>query len=137
MIDDLLLELIELVKKAAPELWEIYIRQIYIDGAGKIAYGAVFLVAAIVCIIVLRKTIVLRKKIGEYNRSPELYRLEDDFKELYAKDADDGDITFALIVSSLVGALAVWMTVDLFVSAAKYFFNPSYYAIQLLIESVK
>lgn len=111
-MENILQQLIDMVKATAPALWAIYIKQAYIYGAQEIAWSIVFLVLG---------TILFRIGKNEFRK------LKKD------KNYDAGGGYFAF-----VGTAITWIAFVLtLVGAVAKFVNPEYYAIQIMLSAIK
>lgn len=114
-MDIILEELIELVKNASPIIWDALYRQVFVEGLSYLIW-AVFLIFVAVGFVRLAKWSALKaKKIKSY--------LTNDFEI----------ITMFAYAFSVISGFASF---SLFVTAIKWFSNPSYYAIKILLSTL-
>lgn len=111
MIDEVLRKLIEFVQEASPLVWSTLVKQVYAEAVGHV----VWLVAAVVLSVFVYRFCVWMKKMDD--------------------DTNDTDITLQLVgwgLLIILGAVITYQAIESF----KMFFNPEYYAIQLILKNI-
>ena len=121
-MDELIYELIELMKQTAPELWRIAQRQVVVKTV-QVSIGLVFAIAILcVCYVVIKKLYVWRKS--------------DDFDDGGYSDDDMHFFLLCLVTGSVSVFTFLWLT-QLLDNIIELLINPEYYAIQEIIKLVK
>lgn len=116
MTDEVVQKLIEFLQQSSPALWQALITQVYIEGFTKFVWGALFL---FFCYLSFKKA---QKKKAQYESE------YDDGK--WMENSVAGILYFAAFVLGLVGFGFV-------LSSLKWIANPDYYAIRLIIISLR
>ena len=106
-------ELIELLKNIAPQVWEILIRQVYVDAFSYMAWSVVLAIASI-----------LLGKHAKY------------FFKKYQSGNEWNDYDFPAILLAIVAVVSTIIAVMLLFISIKEIINPEFYAIQYLINAV-
>lgn len=112
-MDELLRELIEFLKNASPMVWETLHRQVYVQAAQYAFWLVLFGAAVIPCVVLVRKFLELRE--------------EDEWGD------HELPIALGLMGCALFGILAAFCLV----SAVSRLINPDYYAIQIILNSLR
>lgn len=121
-MDELIYELIELMKQTAPELWRIAQRQVIVKTV-QVSVGLIIAITLLfVCFLVI-------KKLYTWKRS-------DDFDHSGCNDDNFHMFVGCLITGAVSFLTFLWFT-DLLDSIIGLLINPEYYAIQEIIKLVK
>jgi len=115
-------ELIEFVKSAAPQLWEIYRRQVFV-GVAQCVLACILLIIAIVVLFRIGSSAMKRYREAE----------EEKRRNRYASTSSDD-----------IGAIFAWVTAGVLVALLLVLFNsiigrainPDYYVIQMLLGTI-
>ena len=117
-MDTLIIELIELVKQTAPELWRIAMQQV-LARTVQCAAGLLFgLLVLLVTYILIKKT--RERQISKENRYD-----------------DDGWTMVSFLINGFVAMCAVFYVAAAIDNLIGLLISPEYYAIQALIKLVK
>jgi hypothetical protein len=106
----LLTELAQAMRELAPEVWAIYLRQAYIEGASKLVPIVFYLPFVFIAWRVLCRNVT--------------------------KSLDDVDTMVVAGIFALISSLIGIVVVGEFVIALKMIANPQYYALQMLLEKL-
>jgi len=112
-MDRVLIELVEFVKNAAPAVWAIAVRQVYVRAWMNLAVSIVALVLFIVSSVYTKKLWLETKDLYYSEKEPLL----------------------AITVSLAIVTFLIFIFCGL--ASIPYFINPQYYAIQVLLELVQ
>lgn len=110
-MNELLQQLIDFLKSSSPFIWSLLIKQVYVNAISNILWGIGLGVISFFLV-----------KLGIYGKK----KAEED--SLW----ETGTI-FAFIGSSIAGFLAFYLLTE----SIMYFINPQYYAITLIVQSLK
>jgi hypothetical protein len=110
MIDDVLRKLIDFLQEASPLVWNILLKQVYVDAAGSVAWSVALLVIAFVLY-----------KAGKYG------------KENATGHNLSGEMGLAAWIGcTIAGASSFGLLVD----AIQRFANPEFYAIKYILSII-
>jgi len=112
MLETALQELIEFLENASPMVWEVLLKQVYIDAVANIAWAIMLVV---VCILLI--------KLIKYSHE----KMEEDSYSSW-----EMGLWLGYIFAPAAGALAF----GLLVSAAMRFANPEFYAIRYILYQI-
>jgi len=126
VMEEILKDLIELVKSLTPEVWEVYMRQAYAIGITNLAWSCFTGVLAIICTVAARKT---HKDMSEQciQACPDAGLV---VRMVGSGVAIDEFVIFFYVCGIVAGTMAMFLLLEGIIRFA----NPAYYAIQLLIE---
>jgi len=117
-MEEILRELIDLVKEASPKVWSIYRQQVVVQATQDMIW-AVFMIALIIT--------------GSYFARKIITKLIDN-----SYDWDDRETFTALaVIISIAILIGVLFLVISLTTITGYLLNPDYYVIQLLIKTAK
>ena len=115
MNEEILKNLIEFLQKASPMIWDTFMRQVYADAFSYIAWSLVFFSAMF--------------GLLKFSGYAEKQQVED----MYSS----GEWEATTFWSRIVAFIMFLFSFGFFVSACMRFYNPSYYAIQLIVAQIK
>jgi hypothetical protein len=121
-MEDLIIEMINAVKSLAPEVWTIYVKQVYVHAVLLTVWAFVTSAFSAAFFAVMR---IYQSKYEEFSKKSSSWERDDeenDIKALYA---------------ALFGLALLLVTVVLITSAIPRFINPEFYAIQMFLSAVK
>lgn len=122
---DMLQELVSLVKSVAPELWEIVLRQVYVET-----------IQFLVWVIILAVFAAFLFRLGKhYQGKSQKQREANAGKAWYEKDDDNW--WFSAMLSYLGSVVAIVVSLILVNAIIGRLINPKFYALSRLIEYVK
>lgn len=119
-MDATLEKLIQAIQNLAPQVWAIYIRQMYINGIVDVFWGIIGIIASILLVVWAKKLWKMRaekKKKSEYADTG----VEEVFTGVF------------LCSAALFGSIAI----SVLMTGIQYILNPQYYAIQTFLSLVK
>ena len=113
-------EILEAIKEMSPVVWSVYLQQVQLEAYATLFKSFAWSLAAIVSIYMLRFAI----RMGRRN---------------YAKKDEELTMgyTFLSVVALIVFAGCIGTMISHALVAAKYYYNPSFYAIQMLLEAIQ
>lgn len=133
-MDEALNRLIDMIQSAAPEVWEVAVKQAIMYGIRDLIWVVIFLICIVICSVGIRYLWVVRKKIIEQNEidKKEYLKTHDNLSWFIEKkvDAEEGWI-YGLAVGIV---LFVSVAIPLLIGGVMRLANPGYYAIQMLLD---
>jgi hypothetical protein len=118
-MENLLQQLIDLVKSAAPALWEIALRQVQV----RVVIDIIWLIGMLAAAVGL--AIALRGGFRKYQSQEH---------NIYS---DDFGLWMLLIFEGVAELVLLGITISLITEIISYSMNPNYYAIQVLLNAAK
>ena len=123
-------EIAGLISDTAPQVWEILMRQVYVDIAGYSLWFALSLATLIVGIVLLKKAIIARK------REKVSWSYEREHGNPYGEgwELDEFDSAFAFGGFGLIALFGGIGVLDCLSQIIARLINPAWYAIQMVIN---
>ena len=109
-MDEMLLKLIEMIEKASPAVWDIVNRQVYADAFEKFVWAMILLASSLA-----------------------FFKLS----TLAHRNSDSFEWTVVTTILYVLSGILFLTFLDSVVDITKMLYNPQFYAIQYLINSVK
>ncbi len=113
-MNEVLIQLIDMLKTMSPLVWQTLIKQVYSDGVASIIWAIILFIFGI-CLVKL--TMVGYKK--------------------YSEDDDEIGWLMTQIFSSIGSVVTILFSFYYIISAIQHLFNPEFYAIQYIISQLK
>ena len=129
-MEDLINRLIDLVQKAAPELWSMALTQVRAETYGRAALAVLFLLSSLLTLLFLYSTLEdedkreYRPKEGYINKPGKMYI--ENFSLVMSR-------TLGTIVATTILFIGFYEIYEVIVRAV----NPSFYALQILTNLVR
>lgn len=106
-MDEALIELVKAIQAVAPSVWEIYMKQVIVNGIQDAIWILIMVVLGIICV----------PRIGRF-----------------LEELDDSTIPpLVWLIVALFGSIPLFLLLDLI----GYFVNPEYYVIKLMLETIQ